>query len=128
MFLVGDEKQSIYAFRRANPALQAQASSWLAEHLNAVSAPLDSSRRSSPAIIDYVNAVFDSDEIRQHLPGFSRHDTHLKQLPGSVTLMPLFEPDEVEDITLTGLRNPLLQPRPDAPPSAHDKEAQWIAD
>jgi ATP-dependent helicase/nuclease subunit A len=127
VFLVGDEKQSIYAFRRANPALQSQASAWLAEHLAAIATPLDFSWRSSPAIIDYVNAVFDTDEVKQQLPSFSRHDTHLKTLPGCVTLIPLFTQDEVEEIPQTGLRNPLLQARPSAPPDAHDKEAQWLA-
>ena len=131
VFLVGDEKQSIYAFRRANPALQSQASAWLAEHLGAIATPLDFSWRSSPAIIDYVNAVFSADEIKPLLPNFTRHDTHLKDLPGCVTLMPLFDPDEatdaVEVLPLAGLRNPLLQPRPAALPDAHDKEAQWLA-
>ena len=127
VFLVGDEKQSIYAFRRANPALQSQASAWLAEHLAAIATPLDFSWRSSPAIIDFVNAVFSSEEVRQQLPGFSLHDTHLKNLPGAVTLMPLFREDDIAEIAHSGLRNPLLQPRPPALPSAHDKEAQWLA-
>jgi len=127
VFLVGDEKQSIYAFRRANPALQSQASAWLGEHLAAVATPLDFSWRSSPAIIDFVNAVFSNEEVRQQLPGFSLHDTHRKSLPGVVTLMPLFHQDEIEAIPQTGLRNPILQPRPPAPPSAHDREAEWLA-
>ncbi len=127
VFLVGDEKQSIYAFRRANPALQSQASSWLAQHLGAVATPLDYSWRSSPAIIDAVNAVFMAEERRQRLPGFTRHGTHRDDLPGSVTLMPLFAADETEAPQLTGLRNPLLQARPPTVASAHDKEAHWLA-
>ena len=127
VFLVGDEKQSIYAFRRANPALQSQASAWLAQHLAAKATPLDYSWRSSPAIIDYVNAVFSHDDVRRHIPNFSAHHTHLRDLPGSVSLMPLFEADIVEDIPLQGLRNPLLQPRPPAAPGAHENEAQWLA-
>ncbi|MGB5398362.1 MAG: UvrD-helicase domain-containing protein [Gammaproteobacteria bacterium] len=129
VFLVGDEKQSIYAFRRANPALQSQASAWLAQHLDAKATPLDFSWRSSPAIINVVNAVFSHDDVRRHIPNFSQHDTHLKDLPGSVTLMPLFDADTVEDdnVIMQGLRNPLLQARPPAVPGANENEARWLA-
>jgi ATP-dependent helicase/nuclease subunit A len=129
VFLVGDEKQSIYAFRRANPALQSQASAWLAQHLDAKATPLDFSWRSSPAIIDVVNAVFSHDDVRRHIPNFCQHDTHLKDLPGSVTLMPLFDADTVEDEieTMQDLRNPLLQARPPAVPGANENEALWLA-
>lgn len=127
VFLVGDEKQSIYAFRRANPALQSQASAWLAQHLGAVATPLDFSWRSSPAIIDVVNAVFMADEVRQQIPGFTKHGTHRSDLAGRVTLTPLFDADEDEALVLEGLRNPLLQPRPAAVASAYDKEGQWLA-
>ena len=40
-FLVGDEKQSIYSFRRANPKLQQQASDYLAKHMSALDVRLD---------------------------------------------------------------------------------------
>jgi ATP-dependent helicase/nuclease subunit A len=54
VFLVGDKKQSIYSFRRANPALLGEASGWLADRLQAENYPLDASRRSAQAIIDLI--------------------------------------------------------------------------
>ena len=91
VFLVGDEKQSIYSFRRANPALQDQASQWLADNLNAKATPLDFSRRSSAAIINSVNQIFEQADIQAIMTGFTTHDTYLKNLPGQVTLCDLFE-------------------------------------
>ena len=131
IFLVGDEKQSIYSFRRANPALQQQASDWLRQTLSARSTPLDSSRRSSPAVIDVVNAVFTQDEIQQYMPGYTQHDTHLRDLPGTVTVFPLcrleLEEEEEADEPVS-LRNPLLQPRPEHLETARAIEASLIAD
>lgn len=76
IFLVGDPKQSIYSFRRANPKLQTEATQWLKQSLDAKSTPLDSSRRSSPAIIDVVNQIFSREEVKMSFPGFIKHDTH----------------------------------------------------
>ena len=134
VFLVGDEKQSIYSFRRANPALQAQASQWLADRLGAKATPLDSSRRSSLAIIDSVNQIFEQAEIHTLMPGFTHHDTHLKTLPGKVVLCDLFAEseqdidniDETEEQTIS-FRNPLLQAREISSRTLRHDEADFIA-
>jgi ATP-dependent helicase/nuclease subunit A len=134
VFLVGDEKQSIYSFRRANPALQAQASKWLADRLDAKATPLDSSRRSSQAIIDCVNHIFEQAEIQTLMPGFTTHGTHLKALPGKVVLCDLFEEGErgidstegTEEQAIT-FRNPLLQPRDISSRTLRHDEADFIA-
>jgi len=135
VFLVGDPKQSIYSFRRANPELQAEATQWLKECLDAQATPLDSSRRSSPAIIDVVNQIFSQDDVEVHFPDFIKHDTHLEHLPGSVTCLPLCtedqsEENEIESIATPAaleLRNPLLQPREDDQTDIRNIEAEQIA-
>ena len=126
VFLVGDEKQSIYSFRRANPALQAQVSDWLQQNLQAQATPLDASWRSSPAIIDFVNAVFEQDALQAVMPGFTRHDTHHKTLPGRVTLLPLFSKDDIDDPN-PPFRHPLLQPYISQQANDREKEAARIA-
>ncbi len=126
VFLVGDEKQSIYSFRRANPALQAQVSDWLQQNLQAQATPLDASWRSSPAIIDFVNAVFEQDDLQAVMPGFTRHDTHHKTLPGRVTLLPLFSKDDT-DVPNPPFRHPLLQPYVSQQANDREKEAACIA-
>jgi len=129
IFLVGDEKQSIYSFRRANPELQEQASSWLAENLNAQATPLDFSRRSSSAIIHSVNQVFEQDDIKQIMTGYTTHDTHLNTLPGRVQLCELFdeEIDETEIAEPIYFRNPLNQPREISYKTRRHDEANYIA-
>ncbi len=132
IFLVGDEKQSIYSFRRANPALQAQASLWLADNLNAKATPLDFSRRSSSAIIHCVNQIFEQPDIKAIMTGYVTHDTYLKSLPGQVLLCDLFKQDEAEDIEATGIqptyfRNPLKQAREIPVKTLRHKEADYIA-
>jgi len=57
LFLVGDPKQSIYRFRRADMAMYAQARGTLLE-AGAVSVALALNRRSQPGVIDWVNQVF----------------------------------------------------------------------
>lgn len=127
VFLVGDEKQSIYSFRRAKPELQQQASTWLSEHLNAQAFPLNKSWRSSPAIIQTVNEVFLQAEYKQKLPAFSEHETHHQTLPGRVEVLPVWRMDEPGDHAETiYCRNPLHQPRPESA-GIHQKEAQQIA-
>ena len=111
VFLVGDAKQSIYRFRRADPLLLGQATEWLKSSLSAEQFSMDASRRSSPAIMECVNAIFLQDEIdRQHYP-FHKHETHLRELYGKVELIPLVEANEKEEAQVSGFRNPLLQPR-----------------
>ena len=135
VFLVGDEKQSIYSFRRANPALQDQASQWLAENLNAKATPLDFSRRSSAAIIDSVNQVFQQESVQAIMTGFTTHDTYLKDLPGQVMLCDLFEDDtdtdsasDEEDADVIYFRNPLKQPREINSKTLRHDEAEYIAE
>lgn len=129
VFLVGDEKQSIYSFRRANPALQAQASLWLTDNLNARATPLDFSRRSSSAIIQCVNQIFEQEEIKAIMTGYTTHDTHLDTLPGQVLLCDLFEEDDDKstDIEPIYFRNPLKQPREVSVKTLRHKEAEYIA-
>lgn len=130
VFLVGDEKQSIYSFRRANPALQAQASTWLADNLDARATPLDFSRRSSSAIIHCVNQIFEQEAVSSIMTGYITHDTHLNTLPGQVLLCDLFDADEDDASDETEpvyFRNPLKQPREVSFKTLRHKEAEYIA-
>jgi len=115
VFLVGDSKQSIYRFRRADPRLFDTAQQWLGEHLNAETSPLDISWRSAPAIIDFVNHTFNDTSLGERLTSFQTHDTHQKNLWGKVELLPLIEAGEKDEAPPTPIfRNPLHQPRIEA--------------
>ena len=129
VFLVGDKKQSIYSFRRANPALLGEASDWLHEHLQAQSYPLDASRRSAQAIVDCVNTVFATEPLTQRLDDFNPHTTWLPGMYGHVELLPLMTTATAATADETGLqlRNPLHAPRIIREDQRYANEARQIA-
>lgn len=127
VFLVGDAKQSIYRFRRADARLLEAASNWLDEHLQAQRFSLEASRRSAPAIIDCVNSAFSDGPLTAILPSFPTHSTHLKDLWGQVELLPPCEIPDTTEIIRVGLRNPLEEPRPTPADDLHLSEARSIA-
>ena len=126
VFLVGDAKQSIYRFRRADAQLFSYARHWLGERLNASTTPLNTSWRSAPAIIDFVNLLFTDSPLGQHIGDFETHSTHQKTVYGEIKVLPLVELDENDTAAPLSLRNPLEEPRRDKP-NARDNEASIIA-
>lgn len=64
VFLVGDPKQSIYRFRRAEARLFNHARNWLVEHFAAKTLESDSTRRCAQSVVDVVNQVFEPGQIR----------------------------------------------------------------
>lgn len=78
VFLVGDPKQSIYRFRRAEARLFNHARQWLIENFGARTLESDSTRRCSQAVVDVVNRVFETGKTRGQT-AFRAH-TSLAQL------------------------------------------------
>lgn len=85
-FCVGDEKQSIYGWRGGSPEIFG----WLERDLPGIeSEPMDKSYRSSPAVIDTVNEIFEArgpitrtfggeeSGLTEWLDGFRAHQTAL---------------------------------------------------
>ena len=132
VFIVGDEKQSIYRFRRAEPRLFIAAEKWLHKNLKANTCPLSHSWRSSPAVINFINKIFTQNEFKNLLPGFIEHSTHREELSGKVTLLPLslkesIDKDEDENSSELVLRNPLNEPRPELLSQQYFNEGLMIA-
>jgi ATP-dependent helicase/nuclease subunit A len=127
VFLVGDAKQSIYRFRRAEPRLFDNASQWLETELDAISYPLNKSWRSAPAIINFINRTFASGVLHSRLSQFDSHSAHYQQRWGCVTMLPLAAEPEAEQAEQIGLRNPLQMPRPEVHSQRYQREAQTIA-
>ncbi|MDT8387479.1 MAG: UvrD-helicase domain-containing protein [Thiogranum sp.] len=128
LFIVGDSKQSIYRFRRGNPKLLHRAADWMEQHLMARSVHLDHSWRSSPAVLEVVNRVFQHPDMQDLLPEYQQHTTHRSEAWGSVEVWPLFQnDDEVSEPAERELRNPLQQPRRSPEDQRHYREGQAIA-
>ena len=63
VFIVGDPKQSIYRFRRADPRLFVSASTFLHQNLGAVYIEQDKTRRNAQKINKAVNTIFMGEQI-----------------------------------------------------------------
>lgn len=125
-FVVGDAKQSIYGFRRAEPQLLELAAQTLELQLAAVRLPLNASQRSAPAIIDYANTLF-LGEAGTRI-GFEAHETRRESLYGAVEVMPLFAAEERDGAADSdGLRNPLITPRETGEDRRAAQEGAWVA-
>ena len=95
LFIVGDQKQSIYGFREADPEIISSISEPLKRDYGVETAPLNKSFRTSQVILDYVNEVFLS--LWQ---GFPVHETAILEgkevVPplGSVLVGPFFDGED----------------------------------
>jgi ATP-dependent helicase/nuclease subunit A len=68
VFIVGDPKQSIYRFRRADPRLFNDAQAFLAKEMNAASLNQNTTRRNAPKINEAVNQIFGSEQLPESYP------------------------------------------------------------
>jgi ATP-dependent helicase/nuclease subunit A len=107
VLMVGDPKQSIYRFRRADARIFDAAVHWLGRHFQALHLPLNITRRNAPNVVDVVNRVFAGEPTytRYHEQG-----TYEGELPGRVELWPLLPMGE-KPPARTSLRNPLTEAR-----------------
>ncbi|OGI62218.1 MAG: hypothetical protein A2W18_10930 [Candidatus Muproteobacteria bacterium RBG_16_60_9] len=134
VFLVGDEKQSIYRFRRADPALFTRARDWLAQHTGAEVFDQHISWRSSPAVVNFVNLLFDkpaadtpAGDGDHTLKDFRTHATYRQELWGHAELLPLVMRDPKESVS-ADFRNPLEQPRVTEEDKRREREGDMIAE
>jgi ATP-dependent helicase/nuclease subunit A len=112
VFMVGDPKQSIYRFRRADARLFHQAAGYLEHELGGARLAQEESRRCPPALMDVVNALFGAEDFE----GFERHVAHYVK-PGRVEVLPLARaetPDARRQTPegVTGMSSASLIPHP----------------
>jgi ATP-dependent helicase/nuclease subunit A len=101
VFIVGDPKQSIYRFRRAEPRVFAAARRFVEQGLAGVVLECDHTRRNHPGVLAVVNAVFAQAQAEGDYAGFRPHSTEVSQ-PTAPALHRL--PDKPRDPTAARAR------------------------
>ena len=77
LFIVGDPKQSIYRFRRAEPRVFEAARGFVVEALGGTMLACDHTRRNAPEVLAPLNAVFLQAQRTGEFHGFREHTTEL---------------------------------------------------
>ncbi len=101
-FGVGDQKQSIYRFRGAEPKIFEVCKKYFTENYHAKILSNVVARRNARKIVLLVNKVFEKSCIN-----FKRHKSFRKSVQGQVVVIPLAGRDSVNNSESFGWRNPL---------------------
>jgi ATP-dependent helicase/nuclease subunit A len=128
VFMVGDPKQSIYRFRRADARLFGQAAGYLAQEFGAPRLTQDESRRCPPPLIEIVNRLFGNEPVFE---GFETHVAHYGDKRGRVEVLPLAQRDPTPEAEPTAgfkLRNPLREPLADEEDRRREREAEMLVE
>jgi len=103
LFVVGDEKQSIYSFQRAAPEKFEDMRQFFSKKINDYHKDFDevsfiTSFRSTQAVLKFVDTIFQNNVYQNGL-GHNKieHQSFRRKQPGKVALWPLFKNPEKDD-------------------------------
>lgn len=134
LFVVGDPKQSIYRFRRAEPRVFGAVREFVVEALGGGVLECDHTRRNAPAVLDALNAVFDEAQSAGEIAAYRTHTTELAD-DGAPALFVLPRvarpPDAPRGASATAeppvWRDSLTQPRHEPEEERRAEEARRVA-
>ena len=136
LFIVGDPKQSIYRFRRADPRVFAAAQDFVVQALGGERLACDHTRRNTPAVLAAVNAVMQQAQDAGQYSGFRPHTTE-SRASGHIGALPLIprpgraSADDASEQAPPVWRDSLTQPRQQLEETLRTQEcrqaAHWIA-
>ncbi len=113
VFIVGDPKQSIYRFRRAEPQVFKAAQQFVREGLDGELLSCDHTRRNAQRVISTVNAAMGAARDTDGYAGFREHTSESPEAGavGRLPAIPRSKEDEAAATELGGWRDSLTTPR-----------------
>ena len=132
VFIVGDPKQSIYRFRRAEPRVFAAAAEFVADGLGGHVLACDHTRRNAPEVIAALNQVFEAAQRDHEYSDFRAHSTEIAPIAGAGlrALPPVPRPPRESAARHEGTllwRDSLATPRHEPEEVLREQEARWVA-
>lgn len=134
VFIVGDPKQSIYRFRRAEPQVFIAAQAFVRDGLGGDLLSCDHTRRNAQGVIAAVNAVMGQAQAQQETSGFRDHTTESKHQGQLLRLPAIIDADDDSPGAArdpVAWRDSLTEPRHEAEETQRMREctqaAAWVA-
>ncbi|TAK97274.1 MAG: DNA helicase UvrD [Aquabacterium sp.] len=127
VFLVGDPKQSIYRFRRADPRVFSAAKAFVLEALDGDLLACDHTRRNAPGIIDALNKVMGQACEEGSFPGFRTHTTTSEDVASIRVLPSVMRTTSAKVDADESWRDSLITPREQAHTTIKEVEAEQVA-
>jgi ATP-dependent helicase/nuclease subunit A len=133
VFIVGDPKQSIYRFRRAEPRVFDAARDFVVQGLGGSVLACDHTRRNAPQVLAALNDVFDAAQRHGEFSGFRPHTTEIPPVASAgVFALPRVERpgkgDKPEEASTGAVwRDSLTAPRHEPDEVLREQEARQVA-
>ncbi len=130
VFIVGDPKQSIYRFRRAEPRVFEAAREFVVQALGGTLLECDHTRRNAPEVIAALNTVFAQAGAAGEFGGFRAHTTEIAAVPGAGVFSigrVLRPPKATKSDAPAVWRDTLTTPRTEVEEVLREREAALVA-